>query len=231
MATLIGIVGNSGAGKSTSIKGLNPEDTFIINVLGKPLPFPGAKKKYSKLKKEGKNYTGNMYVSNKCDSILNVLKVIDKTMPHIKHVVIEDANYLMACEAMERGEEKSYDKFTQMAKHYYDVLMFAASLRDDLKVFVLSHIENAGDVLNPQWKVKTLGKMLDSTLNVDGLFTYMLYTEIRENSDGNLERVFRTNTIKGEDTCKSPMGVFKDLYIPNDLKIVSESIDKFESGE
>lgn len=108
MATLIGIVGNSGAGKSTSIKGLNSEDTFIINVLGKPLPFPGAKKKYSKLKKEGKNYTGNMYVSNKCDSILNVLKVIDKTMPHIKHVVIEDANYLMACEAMERGEEKSW---------------------------------------------------------------------------------------------------------------------------
>ena len=118
-----------------------------------------------------------------------------------------------------------------MAKHYYDVLMFAASLRDDLKVFVLSHIENAGDVLNPQWKVKTLGKMLDSTLNVDGLFTYMLYTEMRENNDGNRERVFRTNTIKGEDTCKSPMGVFKDLYIPNDLKIVSESIDKFESGE
>ena len=109
--------------------------------------------------------------------------------------------------------------------------MLASSLRDDLKVFVLSHSENAGGVRNPQWKVKTLVKRLDSTLNVDGLFTYMLYTEIRENSDGNLERVFRTNTIKGEDTCKSPMGVFKDLYIPNDLKIVSESIDKFESGE
>lgn len=231
MANLVGIVGNSGVGKSTSIQNLDPADTFVISVLGKPLPFAGYKKKYIKVKKTEKGYVGNLYVSNKTDSVISMLKIIDKTMPHIKHVVIDDANYLMACEAMDRSEEKSFDKFTQMAKHYYDVLMYASSLRDDLKIFVLSHIENAGDTINPQWKVKTLGKMLDSTLNVDGLFTYMLYTEMVEDSSGEITRVFRTNTIKGEDTCKSPMGVFKDLYIPNDLKIVSEAIDKYEYGE
>lgn len=231
MANLVGIAGQSGHGKSTSIRNLNPEETFIISVLGKPLPFPGARKKYTKLKKEGKEYVGNLYVSNKTENVINILNIINKAMPHIKNVVIDDANYLMACEAMDRSDEKGYDKFTQLAKHYYDVLMFAAGLRDDLKVFVLTHIENAGDVINPQWKVKTLGKMLDSTLNVDGLFTYMLYTELVEGSDGEMQHVFRTRTLKGEDTCKAPMGVFSDTYISNDLQIVAEAIDKYELGE
>lgn len=231
MANLVGIAGQSGSGKSTSIRNLNPKETFIISVLGKPLPFPGAKKKYTKLKKEGNKYVGNLYVSNKTDKIVNILTVISKTMPHIKNVVIDDANYLMACEAMDRSDEKGYDKFTQMAKHYYDVLMFTSSLRDDLKVFFLTHTENVGDVINPQIKVKTLGKMLDSTLNVDGLFTYLLYTELVEDSNGDTQHVFRTRTLKGEDTCKTPMGVFSDLYIPNDLQIVAEAIDKYELGE
>jgi hypothetical protein len=231
MANLVGVVGQSGSGKSTSARTLNPEETFIINTIGKPLPFPGAKKKYVKLHKEANGYVGNLYVGKDPNQIMNVLKIINTQMKHIKNVVIEDANYIMSCEAMDRSDEKSYDKFTQMAKHYYDILMYAASMREDIKVFVLSHIENVGDVINPQWKVKTLGKMLDSTLNVDGCFTYMLYTELRESDEGTMQRVFRTNTIDGSDTCKSPMGVFPELYMPNDLQMVVNAINKFEEGE
>lgn len=102
----------------------------------------------------------------------------------------------------------------------------ALSLRDDLKVIILSHIENLGDTLNPQWKLKTAGKMLDSQLNVDGLFTYLLYTAVLPGEDGKPSYKFRTNTIDGTDTCKTPMGYFSDLYIDNDLQVVLNTIDK-----
>lgn len=137
----------------------------------------------------------------------------------------------MSCETMDRAEEKGYEKFTQIAKHYYDMLKTALNLRDDLKVIVISHIENAGDTMNPQYKLKTTGKMLDNTINVDGLFTYLLYTELVESENGDIEYVFRTNTIKGEDTCKTPLGCFKELYIPNNLQLVVETIDRYNNGD
>lgn len=232
MADLIGIAGNSGSGKTTSVKDLNPAETLVISILGKPLPFAGSKKNYTPFKKNAESkWVGNFYKSNKFDKITQVLNIVNKSRPDIKNIVIDDANYLMSCEAMERAEEKGYDKHTQMAKHYYEVLMYAAGLRDSLKIFVLSHIENVGDILNPFWKLKTLGKMLDTTVNVDGLFTYLLFTEMVEDEDGNMKRCFRTNTIKGEDTCKTPMGCFKDLYIPNNLQLVQETIDSYNLGE
>ena len=73
--------------------------------------------------------------------------------------------------------------------------------------------------------------MLDNTVNIDGLFTYVLYTELHEGEDGKMERVFRTNTIDGTDSCKTPLGCFKDLYIPNDLTIVIDRINKYNDGE
>lgn len=73
--------------------------------------------------------------------------------------------------------------------------------------------------------------MLDNTINVDGLFTYLLYTELIENENGDMEHVFRTNTVKGEDTCKTPLGCFKNLYIPNNLQLVVETIDRYNNGD
>lgn len=73
--------------------------------------------------------------------------------------------------------------------------------------------------------------MLDNTVNIDGLFTYVIYTELRESDDGIIERVFRTNTIDGTDSCKTPLGCFKDLYIPNDLNVVINAIDEYNNGD
>lgn len=107
----------------------------------------------------------------------------------------------------------------------------ALGLREDLKVVILSHIENLGDALNPQWKLKTAGKMLDTQLNVDGLFTYILYTEIVPGEDGKPSYKFRTNTTDGTDTCKTPMGCFDELLIDNDLQLVLTQIDKYNNED
>ena len=108
MAELIGIVGNSGSGKSTSIRNLDPNSTFIINVAGKPLPIKGYKKNYKLLKQnpETKKFEGNLYNTSDVIKIAQILKIIDKTRPEIKVVIIEDAQYIMAFEAMDRASEK-----------------------------------------------------------------------------------------------------------------------------
>ena len=232
MADIIAIAGDTGSGKSTSIRNLNSKETFVISIVGKPLPFAGYKKKYTPLVKtpEGQ-WEGNYYKSSNIDNILKIFTVVNKLRPEIKQIIIDDSNYLMSCETMDRVDEKGYEKFTNIAKHYYTLITDAVQLRDDLKVIFLSHIENVGDVLNPKLKLKTTGRMLDNTVNIDGLFTYVIYTELHEGIDGKMERVFRTNTIDGTDSCKTPLGCFKELYIPNDLDIVISTIDKYNNGE
>ena len=120
MADLIAVVGASGSGKSTSLRNLDPKTTFIINVAGKALPFKGFKKNYTLLKQnpETKKFSGNLYNTSDVIKIAQVLKVIDKTRPEIKTVILEDAQYLMSFEAMDRANEKSYDKFTQIASNF-----------------------------------------------------------------------------------------------------------------
>lgn len=109
MAELIGIVGNSGSGKSTSLRNLDPTTTFIINVAGKPLPIKGYKKNYTPLKQTpDKKFEGNLYNTSDVTKIAQILKIVDKTRPDIKTVVIEDAQYIMAFEAMDRAQEKGW---------------------------------------------------------------------------------------------------------------------------
>jgi len=111
------------------------------------------------------------------------------------------------------------------------MLSAAMELRDNLKVVILSHIDNLGDALNPQWKMKTAGKMLDQQLNVDGLFTYLLYTAVLQGEDGKPMYKFRTNTLDGTDTCKTPLGCFSELYIDNNLQEVLNRIDAYNIEE
>lgn len=228
MADLIAVVGASGSGKSTSLRNLDPETTFIINVAGKPLPFKGFKKNYKQLVQnpETKKFEGNLYNTSDVAKIGQVLRVIDKTRPEIRTVVIEDAQYLMAFEAMDRASEKSYDKFTQIASNFYSVLKESMNMRDNLKVCVLTHSENTGDAINPSYKIKTIGKMLDNMITLEGLFTYVLFTELIKDVDGNVEHKFITQS-DGTTTAKTPMGCFSDFYIDNDLQFVIEQIDKY----
>lgn len=158
MADIIAVAGDTGSGKTTAVRTLNPKETMVISILGKALPFQGSKKHYIPFVKGENGFEGNFFKSNSIDNISKVFDIINLKRLEIKQIVIDDSNYLMACEVMDRSEEKGYDKHVQIAKHYYQLITKAAALRDDLKVIFLSHVENIGDILNPKLKLKTAGK-------------------------------------------------------------------------
>ena len=226
MAELIAIVGESGSGKTTSIRNLNPDETFIISTTGKRPGIKGAKKKYQDFKIEDKKISGNFYQTSNIDNIKKVMNLVDKKMPNIKVLIIDDFQYLQALEAMARVDEKGYGKFTDMAKHAYEALKTGMDMRDDLFICVLTHSENTGDNINPYYKIKTQGKMLDTVITLEGLFTYVLFTKVIQDESNNVQYKFITNS-DGTCTAKSPMGLFDDRLIDNDLNYVIDTIIKY----
>ena len=232
MAEMIAIVGESGSGKTTSIRNLNPEETFIISTTGKRPGIKGAKKKYPdfKVNKETKEMSGNFYTSSNIESIKQMMKIVNAKMPKVKVLIIDDFQYLQAFEAMARVDEKGYGKFTDMAKHAYEALKTGMDMRDDLFIVVSTHSENTGDNLNPYYKIKTQGKMLDSVITLEGLFTYVLFTRVLKDESDKVQYKFLTNS-DGTCTAKSPMGLFEDLLIDNDLDYVIKKIQEYNEGE
>lgn len=120
------------------------------------------------------------------------------------------------------------EKFTEIAQKFYLILKTSMVMRDDLNVIMTCHSENIGDALNPQWKIKTIGKMIDNVVTVEGLFTYVFFAEIQQDEDGNPRYVFVTKS-DGTTTAKSPMGCFDDKYIPNDLQYVVDKIEEYNN--
>ena len=223
MANLIAIVGQSGTGKSSSIRNLDPTETFIINIASKPLPFKGWRSKYTIWSKNG-NYINTSDVS----VISKILAYVNTKRPEIKNVIMEDTQYLMAFEYMDRAQEKGFQKFTDIAQKFYSVLKTGMTMRDDLNVIMTCHSENIGTSDEPQLKIKTLGRMIDNSITVEGLFTYVFFTQIRKGDDDKLEYVFQTHS-DGSTTAKTPFGCFDEDYIPNDLQYVIDKIKEYDA--
>lgn len=158
MSSLICLAGASNSGKSTSLKYLNPEETFIISCTNKQLQIPGFRKKYPKIEIKDKKLTGNWMVSNNYTNINKTLEIVSKTRPEIKTVVIDDANYLLSNETFQNALVKGYEKFSVLAKNYYDLIQYCQGLRDDLLIVFVSHIENGGSDMEPDYKLWTTGK-------------------------------------------------------------------------
>jgi DNA replicative helicase MCM subunit Mcm2 (Cdc46/Mcm family) len=194
------IIGESGTGKSTSIRNL--KNAGIINVYGKPLPFK-------------KNMEGVKIVNN-IDDCNKIIALFRKTESDV--VVVDDFQYLLVNQFMNRAMEKGYDKFTEMAKAYYDVIDAVRKLPAHKRIYFLSHSErdNFGNV-----KAKTIGKLLDEKVTVEGLFTIVLKTCVTED-----KYLFQTRN-SGQDTVKSPMEMFAEEYIPNDLEQVDKIICEY----
>jgi hypothetical protein len=217
---LIGIVGSTGTGKSTSIKHLNPQETYIINTAKKELPFKGADKLYNA---ENKNYKE----VDEITEITRLLKTISEKAPHIKNIVIEDSNYMMSFRMAEKATEVGFTKFTILAKDMVELFREARKLRDDLKVFYFTHpeiIEDGGEIVG--YRMKTSGKMLDNQINLEGLFTICLYTHVEEQKDGSASYNFVTNRFK-KYPAKSPDGMFSEIKVPNNLQLVVDTINEY----
>jgi hypothetical protein len=217
---LIGIVGPTGTGKSTSIKHLDPKETYIINVAKKELPFKGAEKLYNA---ENKNYKE----IDDAIEVTRLLKNISEKAPHIKNIIIEDSNYIMGFNIVSKADQVGFTKFSLMAKDIVELFREARKLRDDLKVFYFSHpetIEDSGEIIG--YKIKTAGKLIDNQIVLEGLFTICLYTNVDEAKDGSVTYGFVTNRYK-KYPAKSPDGMFSETKIPNNLQLVVDTIDEY----
>lgn len=192
------ILGESGSGKSTSMRNFEAEEVGIFNVASKPLPF---KKKLPKLN----NATYKQIISG-------------LSKPKLKTYIIDDSQYLMAFEMFNRAKETGYNKFTDIALDFRNLIQFIVTgTPDDVIVYFLHHVETTetGKV-----KAKTSGKMIDNQLTLEGLFSIVLLCT----TDGQ-EHKFITQS-DGYTTCKSPMDMFA-LEIDNDLKMVDKTIREY----
>ena len=226
MAQSVLVIADSGTGKSTAIRNLNPDETFIINIANKPLPFKGWKKNYTLISKE--NPKGNLASASSAAGIIKAINHVDQKMPGIKTLVVDDWQYMSSFEYFDRANEKGYDKFTQIAANLAMVAKLPKDLRDDLTIIFLTHSEDSTDINgNRKIKAKTIGKMIDNTLTLEGLFSIVLFGKVNKNDDGELEYGFETQN-NGENTCKSPQGMFEDSFIPNNLQYVKDCMKKYE---
>ena len=217
---LIGIVGPTGTGKSTSVKHLDPKETYIINVAKKELPFKGSEKLYNA---ENKNYKE----VDDANEITRLLKTISEKAPHIKNIIIEDSNYIMGFSIVSKATEIGFTKFSVMARDMVELFREARKLRDDLKVFYFTHpetIEDGGEIIG--YKIKTAGKLIDNQIVLEGLLTICLYTYVEEKKDGTVSYNFVTNRFR-KYPAKSPDGMFADIKIPNNLQTVVDTIDAY----
>lgn len=198
MAVLVMVYGHSGSGKSASLRNFDPEQVAVINVLGKPLPF----------RSNMKTYITNDY--GKIDTAIHSTKR--------KSIVIDDVTYLMTGEFMRNAKVAGYQKFTDMAANFNTLLMRAKELPDDVVVYFFGHSERDGDGGE---KFKTIGKLLDEKVCVEGYFTIVLKTVVQ---DGRY--LFSTRN-DGMDTVKTPLGMFNDALIENDLATVDKTIREY----
>ena len=222
------IYGESGSGKTTSLRNMNPETTFIISTTGKPLSFRGWKRKYVpfNINKETKEISGNYYVSSNSEQILKILKIINSKMPHIETVVIDDMQYIMSYEFVDRATEVGYGKFSELAQHMMDILRYAEQMRDDCTMVFLTHSENVGTEIDPKYVIKTIGKLLSEKVTLEGLFTYIFFTKVEEGEDGKMQYKLVTNN-DGKCLAKTPMDMFEDLEIDNDLNEILKVIKEY----
>ena len=225
MAQEILIIGESGSGKSTSLENLDPKSTFIVNVAKKPMPFRGWKQRYSKLSKD--NPQGNYIATDNHATITATMKHIDNNMPHIITVIIDDFQYLMANEYMRRANERGFDKFTDIGLHAWEVANAGKNLREDMTFVMVGHAEQSMDLQgNRRLKFKTVGKLVDNIITMEGMFTVVLFTDVGINPEGKTSYTFITQS-DGTTTAKSPRGMFENLNIPNDIKEVISKINEY----
>ena len=208
MAIPVLIIGKSGSGKSASLRNFKDEDLDIINVIGKPLPFK------------------NNFKTFNSDNYDKIRKAIDKSQKDI--MVIDDAGYLLTNEFMRKHSQFSsgnavYTMYNNLADNFWSLIEYIKNNKNEKKiVYIIMHEEKDED---GDLRPKTVGKLLDNTVCIEGLFTIVLRCASEKN------RHFFLTQTDGRDVVKTPIGMFSETEIDNDLKIVDETIRQFYNME
>ena len=192
------LIGQSGSGKSTSLRNFKGEEVAVVNVLGKPLPFKSDIK------------------AGKCDDYATILKAIAKTEK--KTIVIDDANYLITNEFMNKSSVKGFDKYNEMGNNFFNLINGIKNIEGGKTVYLIMH-EDTDE--NGNVKPKTIGKLLDDKVNIQGMFTICIRSMY---DNGNY--IFRLKT-NGQDCVKTPFGMFDDEQMDNDLKAFDEVVREY----
>jgi hypothetical protein len=212
IATLI--LGETGTGKSTSLRNLNPADVLLIQAVKKPLPFKS--KDWTQITKESPS--GSVFCTDKSDTIV---KAMTRTTKPI--IIIDDFQYTMSNEFMRRvldheSGNQAFAKYNEIARAAWDIFQAANTLASHKRVYILSHTQTEE---SGKTKIKTIGKLLDEKITLEGLVTIVLRTHV---VNGNY--VFSTKN-SGNDTVKTPIGMFETDHIDNDLSLVDAAIVEY----
>lgn len=213
MSNLIGVMGESGAGKTTAMRNLDPATTYYIDADKKGLSWQGWRKQYNK---ENKNYL----VCDDPKIVVGYVGQISDRCPQVKTIVIDTLNGLMVAEEMRRSKEKGFDKWTDLASYIWALLDVCLTLRDDLNIVILAHSQTDRDENGNVWtRIKTSGRKLDK-LVPESKFTTVLLAKTNENG----EHIFETQS--NFSTAKSPMGML-EKEIPNDITLVLDALKEY----
>jgi len=209
MAQMVLVIGESGTGKSTSMRNCSPDTTAVVNPVGKPLPFKGS----------GKFDTLN--------SITDARKITkwmkDQAAAGKKLIVVDDFQYILAVPYMERIKENGWDKWNDFGANYFEIIEVCKELPDDVVVAYLSHAETLESGV---YTIKLIGKLLREKITIEGLFTVVLRTGVNEG------KYYFFTQNSGKDTVKSPLGMFPAYAIDNDLNYVADKMrNYYEVGE
>ena len=207
MAQKVLVMGESGTGKSTSMRNCDAAITAVVNPVGKPLPF--------------KNHFDMLNNETDARKIIKYMK--DQAAAGKKIIVVDDFQYILAVPYMNRIKESGWDKYNDFGANYFEIIDVCKDLPDDVVVVYMTHLETLDNGLTT---VKLIGKLLREKITIEGLFTVVLRTGVNEG-----KYYFYTQN-SGKDTVKSPLGMFPSYAIDNDLNYVVDKIrNYYEIGE
>lgn len=224
MANVCLIMGKSGSGKSTSIKGLDPKTTVVFNVLKKRLPFKGSQALYNSEKK-------NLFNIDDYSQINSYLASIDKNAEYVKNIVIDDGTYIMRKEYFKTAKQTGFNKYTDMAAHFQSIISTAENMREGLNIFLIMHCEEiVSDNTITGYKPSTVGKLIDNSYNPMEVVPILLFSSVKY--DENKQPIYGFYTHRCLDgsieiPAKSPADMFTEDFIPNNLGLVVEAMKEY----
>lgn len=204
MAEKVLIMGESGTGKSTSLRNLNPDDVAVVNPVGKPLPFRGSRK-FATLDGVTDSYKIKKWMK-------------EQAQAGKKIIVVDDFQYILSVPYMNRIKENGWDKWNDFGANYFEIIEVCKELPDDVVVYYMTHTETLENGITT---IKLIGKLLREKITIEGLFTIVLRTLVNEG------KYFFLTQNSGNDTVKSPLGMFPDYAIDNDLQYVDDKIRNY----